>query len=60
MEKLIVVDNSSDVIEVHEYNVDPDTDITGEYIEKLGFDISYCAWFFGARLHIVKHKGTLK
>lgn len=58
-EKLIVIDTQVQEIQIHEYAVDPNTDIDEDYIAKLGFDTDHCVWFFGTKLEVIKHKGIL-
>ena len=56
-EDLVILDYNTSTI--HFYKVDADTDITEEYIEKLGFNINEVSWMVSEFIDVFKHKRIL-
>lgn len=60
LEKLVIVENLGQDINIHVYSIDPDADIDEDYISKLGHDTSCCIWSFGTSYNITIHKEVLR
>lgn len=55
MEKLIIVDITTQEVTVDSYDINEDENVDEDFIRKLGFNPDYCHWFFGTSLKITHH-----
>lgn len=58
-EDLVILDYNTSTIHFYKVDVDTDTDITEEYIEKLGFNTDEVSWMVSEFIDVFKHKGVL-
>lgn len=58
MEKLIILDYTTAIVDV--YDVDSEADINETYLHNLGYNTNNCEWMFSENIEITFHKGVLK
>jgi hypothetical protein len=56
MEKLVILDYSTNTVHIH--NIDTDLEISDEYVDSIGYNISNC-YYIAGDIEIIEHQGIL-
>lgn len=58
MEQLVILDYTNATVDI--YDIDPEVDITDDYIDSLGHNPNNCFWMIGEDIEVIKHRYLLK
>lgn len=54
MEQLVILDYTNATVDI--YDIDPEVDITDDYIDSLGHNPNNCFWMIGENIEIIRHR----